>query len=80
MKILRGSCIILSNCKPRMYADNMHFIYAGSNLENVQCCLNEDLANVFQLATSEQTHIEHDQNMNKTVHHAIKEHRVSGGI
>ena len=37
----------LSNCKPRMYADDTHLTYAGSNLENVQFCLNEDLANVF---------------------------------
>ena len=25
----------LSNCKPRMYADDTHLTYAGSNLENV---------------------------------------------
>ena len=40
----------LPNClsnKPRMYADDTHLTYAGSNLENVQFCLNEDLANVF---------------------------------
>ena len=37
----------LSNCKPRMYADDTHLTYAGSNLENVQFCLNEDLANVL---------------------------------
>ncbi|PFX19180.1 putative RNA-directed DNA polymerase from transposon X-element [Stylophora pistillata] len=37
----------LSNCKPRMYADDTHLTYAGSNLENVQFCLNEDLENVF---------------------------------
>nr|XP_058947926.1 uncharacterized protein LOC131775812 [Pocillopora verrucosa] len=30
-----------------MYADDTHLTYAGSNLENVQFCLNEDLANVF---------------------------------
>ena len=37
----------ISNCKPRMCADDTHLTYAGSNLENVQFCLNEDLANVF---------------------------------
>ena len=37
----------LSNCKPRMYADDTHLTYASSNLENLQFCLNEDLANVF---------------------------------
>ena len=36
-----------SNCKPRMYADDTHLTYASSNLENIQFCLNEDLANVF---------------------------------
>ena len=46
--------------KPRMYADDTHLTYASSNLENIQFCLNEDLANAFRLATSEQTHIEHD--------------------
>ena len=30
-----------------MYPDDTHHTYAGSNLENVQFCLNEDLANVF---------------------------------
>ena len=30
-----------------MYTDDMHVTYAGSNLENVQFCLNEDLASVF---------------------------------
>ncbi|PFX17895.1 Retrovirus-related Pol polyprotein from type-1 retrotransposable element R1 2 [Stylophora pistillata] len=30
-----------------MYADDTHLTYAGSNLENVQFCLNEDLENVF---------------------------------
>ena len=30
-----------------MYADNTHLTYAGSNLEIVQFCLNEDLANDF---------------------------------
>ena len=39
--------LILSNCKPRMYADDTHLTYASSNLENVQFCVNEDLANVF---------------------------------
>ena len=34
----------LSNCKPRMYADDTHLTYASSNLE---ICLNETLANVF---------------------------------
>ena len=37
----------LTNCKSRMYADDTHLTYASSNLENVQFCLNEDLANVF---------------------------------
>jgi len=30
-----------------MYADDTHFTYASSNFENVQFCLNEDLADVF---------------------------------
>ena len=37
----------LSNCKPRMHADDAHLTYAGSNLENVQFCLYKDLGNVF---------------------------------
>ena len=32
-----------------MYADDTHPTYASSNLENVQFCINEDLANVFNL-------------------------------
>ena len=39
----------LLNCKPRMYAGDTHLTYASSNLENVQFCINEDLANVFNL-------------------------------
>ena len=38
----------LSNCKPRMQAEDTHLTYARSNLENVQFCLNEDLANWLQ--------------------------------
>ena len=37
----------LSNCEPRMYADDTHLTYADNNLENIQLCLNEDLKNVF---------------------------------
>ena len=33
----------LSNCKPRMYAEDTHLTYASINLENVQLCLIEDL-------------------------------------
>ena len=37
----------LSNCEPRMYADDTHLTYAGGDLESIQLCLNEDLTNVF---------------------------------
>ena len=41
----------LSICKPRMYADDTHLTYAGSNLENVQFCLNKDLATLNMTKT-----------------------------
>ena len=30
-----------------MHVDDTHLTYAGSNLENIQFCLNEELTNVF---------------------------------
>ena len=36
----------LSNCEPRMYADDTHLTYAGDNADNIQLHLNQDLENV----------------------------------
>ena len=36
----------LSNCEPRMYADNTPLTYASNNIHNIQTSLNEDLENV----------------------------------
>ena len=36
----------LSNCEPRMYADDTHLTYAGDNVDNIQLHLNQDLENV----------------------------------
>ena len=36
----------LSNCEPRMYADDTHLTYAGDNAVNIQLHLNQDLENV----------------------------------
>ena len=36
----------LSNCQPRMYADDTHFTYAGDCVDNLQLYLNQDLENV----------------------------------
>ena len=36
----------LSNCEPRMYADDTHLTYAGNNIHNIQTSLKEDLENV----------------------------------
>ena len=36
----------LSNCQPRMYADDTHLTYAGDFVDNLQLDLNLDLENV----------------------------------
>ena len=36
----------LSNCEPRMYADDTHLTYEGDNADNFQLHLNQDLENV----------------------------------
>ena len=36
----------LSNCQPRMYADDTHLTYAGDCVDNLQLYLNQDLDNV----------------------------------
>ena len=36
----------LSNCEPRMYADDTHLTYAGDCVDNLQLYLNQDLDNV----------------------------------
>jgi len=36
----------LSNCEPRMYADDTHLTYAGDNAVNIQWRQNQDLENV----------------------------------
>ena len=36
----------LSNCEPRMYADDNFLTYAGDNVDNIQLRLNQDLENV----------------------------------
>ena len=36
----------LSNCEPRMYADDTHLTYASNNIHNIQTSLKEDLENV----------------------------------
>ena len=36
----------LSNCEPRMYADDTHLTYAGDNADNIQLHLSQDLENV----------------------------------
>ena len=36
----------LSNCEPRMHADDTHLTYAGDNVDNIQLHLNQDLENV----------------------------------
>ena len=36
----------LSNCEPRMYADDTHLTYAGDFVDNLQLYLNLDLENV----------------------------------
>ena len=53
----------LSNCKPRMYADDTHLTYACGQ-QSWECSVLSKWrpSKRFQLATSEQTHIEHDQN------------------
>ena len=36
----------LSNCEPRMYADDTYLTYASNNIHNIQTSLKEDLENV----------------------------------
>lgn len=52
----------LSNCQPRMYADDTHLTYAGDNTDNIQSCLNHDLANVNNWLTANKLTL----NMTKT--------------
>ena len=52
----------LSNCKPRIYADDTHLTFASNNIHNIQTSLNEDLENVHNwLRANKQT-----LNMTKT--------------
>ena len=37
----------LSDCEPRMYADDTHLSYAGNCVDNLQLFLNQDLKNVL---------------------------------
>ena len=39
----------LSNCEPRIYADDNNLTYAGDNADNVQLHLNQDLENAHNL-------------------------------
>ena len=36
----------LSNCEPRMYANDTHLTYTGDNADNIQLHLNQDLGHV----------------------------------
>lgn len=36
----------LSNCEPRMYADDTHLTFASDNIDDIQSYLNQDLENV----------------------------------
>ena len=36
----------LSNCEPRMFADDTHLTYADNDTSNIESCLSEDLLNM----------------------------------
>ena len=42
----------LTNCQPRMYADDTHLTYAGVSTDNIESCLNNDLAKVHNWLTA----------------------------
>ena len=42
----------LTNCQPRMYADDTHFTYAGVSTDNIESCLNNDLVKVHNWLTA----------------------------
>ena len=42
----------LTNCQPRMYADDTHLTYAGASTDNIESCLNNDLAKVHNWLTA----------------------------
>ena len=46
----------LVNCEPGIYADDTHLTYAGSDEDNIQFHLNQDLEWCSQLAESKQTY------------------------
>jgi len=51
----------LSNCEPRMYADDTHLTYVGDCLDNPQLYLNQDLGNVHNwLRANKQTYSKYD--------------------
>ena len=49
----------LSNCEPRMYADDTHLTYAGDNADKIQLHLNQDLENVHNWLRASK-HSKHD--------------------
>ena len=42
----------LTNCRPRMYAGDTHSTYAGVSTDNIESCLNNDLAKVHNWLTA----------------------------
>ena len=50
----------LSNCEPRMYADDTHLTFASNNIHNIQTSLKEGVENVQNWAKSKQTHSKYD--------------------
>ena len=50
----------LSNCEPRMYADDTHFIYAGDCVDDLPVILKSRLRKFSQLVESEQTYFKYD--------------------
>ena len=53
-----SSC--LSNCEPRMYADDTHFIYAGDCVDDLPVIFKSRLRKFSQLVESEQTYFKYD--------------------
>ena len=51
----------LVNCEPGIYADDTHLTYAGSDEDNIQFHLNQDLEWCSQLAESKQTYSKYDE-------------------
>ena len=50
----------LSNCEPRMYADDTHFIYAGDCVDDLPVIFKSRLRKFSQLVESEQTYFKYD--------------------